>query len=225
MTKRAKRLHSGRNGEHILVRIRRTAGEQYKLFPDAVGLPLDTIKSLTRQKHPLPFSESLKKRVAEWTGVSLSSLRNDYSTKRLTTSDGEPFTRDTWLKHRGGQTFEWHRQKRSPGAAGTCLAWHRILSIKIARVLAVALAEGKSNEAFFKIREAIAQVGRSYRQFDNLQNWDHQLQSMVGGKMAKGKKALLIWKNFEGLIAYVKEGTEKKPALKKTIPYTKTVGH
>lgn len=212
MAQRMKRVHSRRSGEHILSRIRREVGEQYKRFPDAIGLPLDTIKSFTRRKHPLPFRDSLKKRVAAWTGLSLSSLRDDYSTRPLKTTEGEKFTRDTWLKHRGGQSFEGRRQKRNPGAAGYCLAWHRILSIKIARALAVALAEDKSKDAFFKMLEAIAQVGRSYVQWDNLQNWDHKLQSMVGVKMAKDKKARLISRNFEGLIAYVMQEQEKNTA-------------
>lgn len=199
--------------EHVLARIRNIVGEKYVRFPSAVGLPLDSVKAIMSRR--LKFSGSSKKRVAQWTGLSVSSLRDDHSTKPLKTTNGSKFTRDTWLRHRGGQSFEERRQKNTPGAAGYCLAWYRILSIKIARALAVALAEDKSKDAFFKMLEAISQVGRSYSQWNNLQHWDETLQNMVGHKMAKDKKVRLISRNFEGLIAYVMKEQEKQTTSRK----------
>lgn len=201
-----KRLHQTNGGEHAIARLRKIIGDRYKYeqVDEAIGIPLNTFKSVTSGR--LRLGEGLAKRISEYTGVSATCLL-DNGTKLITQS-GKAFTLKIYLNHRAQQEGIETEFRKTHVAFSGCLAWQRILTIKINRVLIAAMAEKEPALAFYNLLKAIGGVGREYPQWENLKRWDEDLQGAVGEKMGKGgmdsrrRKAMKIWREFENRLLH-----------------------
>lgn len=206
MRKRQKQLH---RPKHVLLEVRKIIRGRAKESKDTIGLAMDTVKSITSGR--LTFGHHAAATVARVTGIAYDCLLSWQPGKQLKTSTGEPFTEETYNRHRMQLEAATAARPGSRKRGNEAFRLYILLCVKVGRVLlaaqegTAAQPEGDIRFAAWKLRDELNRIGNLYPTYDSNrkvyagpivmrsvpERFDHDLQILMGRK-----KPLDYWRSI-----------------------------
>lgn len=144
--------------KHVLAILRDVIGIKQDGMHEIIGCSLSTVVQIeaVTGKRPLRLSEKLAKRISHQTGVSVSWLLENDTSKPPVTIDGEAYTREVFERkqasfHRKGTETEFLDHLRIQR-----MAFDNVASVL--RILVKALQKGDLHLINYRLREALGEV-------------------------------------------------------------------
>jgi hypothetical protein len=227
----AKRLQNLQTGKHVLAKLRETIGvkiEDNAGVKDALGISSSAVQSA--QCGRMPFGLHTASKVAAATGVSVKWLLTGDGNKPPIMENGQPFTKDTFLRHRMDLEKFKLAFRGSRDRGNECFRFYLLLCIKLGRVMLAATDAKDAKFAAWKMRHELLQVGAKYPAFESKdvlngvvknqtspESFDYGLQTMLNtGTLPKKLWATILDRFHNELCAIETRQAKaaKKPKVK-----------